>query len=89
MNMFSDFGKTGEVEYNGKRYTYGTQPVTDFGFAYESYRNSANKSIGDIKIRDTDKFIEELRSFKPGDRVRLLTHPMHWRSDKPVTPPQK
>lgn len=86
--IFSDFGRTGELEYQGKRYTYGTHSVSDFGFAYEGYRNSHTKSIGDILIRDTDKFIEALRGFKPGDRVSLLTHPMHWRSDKPVTPPQ-
>lgn len=84
--IFSEFNRKGEVEYKGKRYTYGDHSLKDFGFEYEGYRNSQNKSIGDISIRDTDKFIETLRSFKPGDRVSFLSHPMHWRSDKPVVP---
>lgn len=82
MWMFSEFGKTGEIAYKGKRYTYGTQSVKDFGFQYEGYRNSQNKHISDITLRQSaDQFIEAFRAFKPGDRVSFLTHPMHWRAD--------
>lgn len=78
MWMFSDFGKTGEIEYEGKRYSYGTQSVEDFGFDYEGYRNTQNKRIADLYLKTPEEFIQALKGFKPGDRIEILIHPLYW-----------
>jgi hypothetical protein len=84
--IFSEFGKKGSVDYKGKRYTYGDHSVKDFGFEYEAYRNSQNKSISDIglKYKNGDEFVAAFRQFKPGDRVSFLSHPMWWRANEVV-----
>lgn len=77
--IFAEFNRRGEYVFNGKKYHYGNHPLTDFGFRYEGYRLKANQRESDISGYPTGKVIvDQLRSFRPGERVSLLTHPIHW-----------
>jgi len=79
MWVFSEFGKKGVYDNNGVGVEYGKHSFKDFGFIYEGYRIGHNKGASDISGHKTGmELVEKIRSFKPGDRVSLLTHPIHW-----------
>lgn len=80
--MFSEFGRKGSYEYKGEVFHYGQWSLADYGFAYEGYRLKANVRLSDISAYPGWEIKERLRQCKPGDRVSLLVHPLHWKDEK-------
>ena len=77
--MFSEFKRPGVYEIDGRKLEYGKHSVRDFGFDYEGYRAGQKFSTGDISGFKTGREVaEKMQTFRPGDRVSLLTHPIHW-----------
>jgi len=80
--MFSEFGRKGSYEYKGEVFHYGQWSLADYGFEYEGYRLKANVRLSDISAYPGWEIRERLRQCKPGDRVSLLVHPLHWKDEK-------
>ena len=80
--MFSEFKRRGSYEYKGKTFHYGAISLAEYGFAYEGYRLKANVRLSDISKYPGWEIKERLRQCKPGDRVSLLVHPLHWKDEK-------
>lgn len=77
--IFSEFGKKGVYNNNGVAVEYGMHSFKDFGFLYEGYRIGRVRRTSDISGYKTGRgIVDRLKSYKPGDRVSLLTHPVHW-----------
>lgn len=77
--VFSEFGKRGVYDHEGRAVPYGEHSYKDYGFIYEGYKIGHNKRTGDIsKLKTGMDVVEKVKSFKPGDRVSLLIHPIHW-----------
>ncbi len=77
--IFSEFGKKGVYDNRGVAVEYGKHSFKDFGFLYEGYRIGHNRGTSDISGFKTGReVVERLKSFQHGDRVSLLTHPIHW-----------
>ena len=51
--------------------------------AYEGYLLKCNIRLSDISGYDAVELLKRLRACKPGDRVSLLIHPIHWRRNCP------
>ncbi len=81
--LFSDFRRSGEYKKDGRTYSYGNRSVTDYGFSYEGYLLKCNIRLSDISGYDAVELLKRLRACKPGDRVSLLIHPIHWRRNCP------
>ncbi len=81
--IFSDFARKANVEYNGETYQLGQHSLADFGFTYEAYFIDHNKYYseagGDWNFDDDyDGMMNALRNSVPGDRIEILTHPAYW-----------
>ena len=81
--LFSDFRRSGEYKKDGRTYSYGNRSVADYGFSYEGYLLKCNIRLSDISGYDAVELLKRLRACKPGDRVSLLIHPIHWRRNCP------
>ncbi len=79
MWVFAEFGKKGVFDNQGVAVEYGTRSFKDYGFIYEGYRIGHNVGTSDIAGFKTGReVVDKVRTFKTGDRVSLLTHPIHW-----------
>lgn len=79
MWVFSEFGKKGTYDNKGVAVEYGACSFKDYGFIYEGYRIGHTVGTSDIAGFKTGRdVVEKVKTFKPGDRVSLLTHPIHW-----------
>lgn len=82
--IFSEFGRNGSFENNGKVYTYGDKSFRDFGFKYEGYHFKFDQRYSDVggkfaaTIKGSSGFVDFLQKCKPGDRISILTHPVWW-----------
>lgn len=82
--IFSEFGKKGVYDNNGVAVEYGKHSFKDFGFLYEGYRMGPMARTSDISGFKTGReLVEKMKTFQPGDRVSLLTHPIHWGDNPP------
>lgn len=81
--LFSDFRRSGKYKKDGRTYSYGNRSVADYGFSYEGYLLKCNIRLSDISGYDAVELLKRLRACKPGDRVSLLIHPIHWRRNCP------
>ncbi|MFI4911639.1 MAG: hypothetical protein ACIAQZ_08235 [Sedimentisphaeraceae bacterium JB056] len=82
--IFSEFGKKGIFENNGKIYTYGDNSFRDFGFEYEGYKFKLDQRAHDIggkftaSIKGCNNFVDFLQKCETGQRISILTHPVWW-----------
>lgn len=77
--IFAEFGKAGVYDHEGVAVPYGRLSLEDFGFQYEGYRMGQTAGTGDIRGLPTGRdLVAALAAFTPGERVSLLTHPIHW-----------
>lgn len=84
--IFSEFNRKGVYDNNGVAVEYGKHSFKDFGFIYEGYKIGHNTGTSDIAkdVKTGMGVVEKVKSFKPGDRVSLLTHPIHWGDNEPA-----
>ncbi len=79
MWVFSEFGKKGVFDNEGVAVAYGARSFKEYGFIYEGYRIGHTAGTSDIAGFKTGReVVDKVRTFKAGDRVSLLTHPIHW-----------
>ncbi len=79
MWVFSEFGKKGVYNHEDRAVEYGKNSFKDYGFIYEGYKIGHNKGTSDISgLKTGMEVVEKMKTFQPGDRVSLLTHPIHW-----------
>jgi hypothetical protein len=89
--IYADFSEFGTFDYGGKTYEYGRYSLEEFGLQYEANSIDYSKYLSDthgqwhmsdVKSQSYDGSLEDviqvLQSYAPGDRVKILTHPMWW-----------
>lgn len=81
--IFSDFAKSENVNYKGKKYPLGIRPLQEFGFEYEAYFLDHTHYFSDLEGKWVKKYgfdyiTDVLEKSEPGDRIQILTHPVWW-----------
>jgi hypothetical protein len=69
------------VPKDGKMITLKKGHLNDFNLEYEAYFLNNNKAYSDAVIKDGVRWnigMLDLSSLKPGDRIIILLHPIHW-----------
>jgi hypothetical protein len=76
-----NFNNNITVPVGGKSITLKKGNLKDFGLQYEAYFLNNNKYFSDAKITEGVRWnigLLDLSQLKPGDRVIILLHPIHW-----------
>jgi hypothetical protein len=69
------------VPKDGKIITLKKAHLNDFNLEYEAYFLNNNKAYSDAVIKDGVRWnigMLDLSTLKPGDRIIILLHPIHW-----------
>ena len=85
--LFSEFRRVGTFTKDGNTYEFGKYSLADFGFDYEGYLFPVTYRLSDIGNYDAKELLRRIRAAKPGERISLLLHPIHWREGGPDPAP--